>query len=65
MVLVRYLYQFKDTLAVNKSVREQLGLDINGAELEDREKFNGRKSELIRLINAVLKREWEQVKHIR
>ncbi len=64
MVLVRYLYRFPSVLTVDAETRRNLGLDIDGAELRNQDRFKERKSELIRLINAVLKREWEQVKHI-
>ncbi|MDD5585758.1 MAG: hypothetical protein PHY92_02235 [Alphaproteobacteria bacterium] len=71
IALLRHLYRIYD-LDIDKIVRKKLKLDCDECMFEgktDKEalvkKFRERKSQLIRLINAVLKREWEQVKHVR
>ena len=62
IALVRHFYRIPD-IGIDETARKKLGL--SNEELLNKEKFDHQKSRLIRLSNAILKREWEQVKHVR
>lgn len=63
IALLRYFYHINDVKDVDGLARKELRLEEK--DLNDNEKFNALKSKLIRLSNVILKREWEQVKHVR
>jgi len=68
MALIRHAYGFDD-VSIDEGVRHNLKPDVFKTAFDnDKEKkihFEELKSQIIRLSNVILKREWEQVKHAR
>jgi hypothetical protein len=68
LALIRHAYKF-DGLAIDNEIRHALPSRLFATEFppgeEEKEHLIALKSQIIRLSNAVLKREWEQVKHAR
>lgn len=62
VAMIRHFFGYEN-IEIDRKVRQELG--IEDGELACQNIRKERKSQLIRLINAVLKREWEQVKLVR
>ncbi|MGZ3240088.1 MAG: hypothetical protein ACXWJK_06805 [Burkholderiaceae bacterium] len=68
LAMIRWFYRFggmADPIEIDDQPLEKLGLGVRRATEFGKDDYSGRKSQLIRLANTVLKREWEQVKKVR
>ena len=70
MALIRHAYGFDDVPLIDDWIRKAPGFEdvfqtfpVSGADKEKDDHLRKTKSQIIRLSNVVLKREWEQVKH--
>jgi hypothetical protein len=59
LALIRHIYKFPN-VPIDETPRKELNL----SKLDPTADFDTLKSQMIRLSNVVLKREWERVKHI-